>query len=132
MEYRIDEKYDDDGNWKTASYNRGVHAGADQVVAKYEKQCLEDTVDYVDDHFKDDDKWHGSGDDGYEYIVNTEMPTEAPYTKKPSRHPTSQPTHKWGGGWKGDDWYGSGDDDFAGIIRTELPTYDPTPIPTAR
>ncbi|KAL3784381.1 hypothetical protein ACHAWO_001627 [Cyclotella atomus] len=53
-----------------------------------------------DDHFKDDDKWHGSGgDDGYEYIVNTETPTA---------HPTKK---KWGGGWS-DDWHGSGDDNF--------------------
>jgi hypothetical protein len=57
------------------------------------------------DNFKDDDKWHGSGDDGYEYIVNTEMPTD---------HPTKK---KWGGGWS-DDWHGSGDDNFVSFICT--------------
>ena len=201
----IDERYLDDGNWKTEAYNRGVRAGADQVVKKYEKQCLEDTVDecnglgeaaaqeiafeycpfsasasfapesqpdykqecrevaygfcegavgnqvndngcsistgdlknlqekcerqvnrmtggsdLIDDQIKDDDKWGGSGDDEYEYVVNTEMPTEAPRrTKKPTRRPT------WGG-WKDDDWHGSGDDEFAGIIRTVMPTLSPT------
>jgi hypothetical protein len=61
-----------------------------------------------DDHFKDDDKWHGSGgDDGYEYIVNTETPTA---------HPTKK---KWGGGWS-DDWHGSGDDNFVSPFRTSI------------
>lgn len=58
-----------------------------------------------DDHNNDDDKWQGSGDDGYEYTVNTLAPTDNP-TKKPSKKP-----HHWGGGWH-DDWHGSGDDEF--------------------
>jgi len=41
----INATYIDDGNWQTESYNRGVQAGADQVVEKYEKQCLEDDAD---------------------------------------------------------------------------------------
>ena len=57
-----------------------------------------------DDHFKDDDKWHGSGDDAYEYIINTSAPTDYP-TRKPTKKP------HWGGGWA-DDWAGSGDDEF--------------------
>ena len=57
-----------------------------------------------DDHFMDDDKWHGSGDDGYEYVVNTLTPTDFP-TKKP---------HHWGGVWH-DDWHGSGDDEFVSL-----------------
>ena len=42
-------KYVDDGNWKVQAYNRGVRAGADQVVAKYEKQCLDDSPDECSD-----------------------------------------------------------------------------------
>ena len=35
----------DTSNWKTNSCNEGVEAGADQVVDKYEKQCLEESPD---------------------------------------------------------------------------------------
>lgn len=45
----IDANYVDNGNWETESYNRGVRAGADQVVAKYEKRCLENTADECTD-----------------------------------------------------------------------------------
>lgn len=46
----IDVKYPaDTPKWDEASYNRGVQAGADQVIEKYEKQCLEDTADECED-----------------------------------------------------------------------------------
>eukprot|EP00956_Cyclotella_meneghiniana_P011474 scaffold16121_cov68-Cyclotella_meneghiniana.AAC.2 len=46
----IDIKYPaDTPKWDEASYNRGVQAGADQVIEKYEKQCLEDTPDECED-----------------------------------------------------------------------------------
>ena len=45
----IDNLYVDNGNWQVESYNRGVKAGANQVVEKYEKQCLEETPDECND-----------------------------------------------------------------------------------
>jgi hypothetical protein len=45
----IDENFPDNGNWQDESYNRGVRAGADQVVQKYEKMCLENTSDECND-----------------------------------------------------------------------------------
>eukprot|EP00956_Cyclotella_meneghiniana_P000016 scaffold40_cov68-Cyclotella_meneghiniana.AAC.3 len=42
----LDEYYPDDtGNWKTDACHDGMEKGADQVVAKYEKMCLDDTPD---------------------------------------------------------------------------------------
>lgn len=41
----IDNNYPDNGNWQDEAYNRGVRVGADGVVQKHEKQCLEDTPD---------------------------------------------------------------------------------------
>ena len=41
--------FPDDGNWQTEAYNRGVRAGAQQVIDKYEKQCLEDSPDECND-----------------------------------------------------------------------------------
>jgi hypothetical protein len=42
----LDDYYPTDtSNWRTNSCNQGVEAGADQVVEKYEKQCLDDSPD---------------------------------------------------------------------------------------
>jgi hypothetical protein len=42
----LDEYYPTDtSNWRTNSCNEGVAEGAEQVVDKYEKQCLDDNPD---------------------------------------------------------------------------------------
>ena len=109
----------------------------DKCVRQVNKMTGGPSDDHFDDdhfnddhHAKDDDKWHGSGDDGYEYVVITEMPTEKP-TRRPSKRPTPHPTKDKWGGWIDDGWYG-GDDDFQGIVRTNTPTALPTDEPTQR
>ncbi|KAL3784826.1 hypothetical protein ACHAWO_005822 [Cyclotella atomus] len=42
----VDEHYPTDtSNWRTNPCNEGVEVGADQVIEKYEKQCLENSPD---------------------------------------------------------------------------------------
>jgi hypothetical protein len=41
----VKKKYPQSSNWRTDSYNRGARSGADEVVTKYEKKCLEDNPD---------------------------------------------------------------------------------------
>jgi len=44
VENYLDNKYPTDtSNWKKNSCHQGMEKGAEQVVAKYEKQCLDDT-----------------------------------------------------------------------------------------
>lgn len=45
----IDDNFPDNGNWQDEAYNRGVRAGADEVVEQYEKQCLDDTTEECTD-----------------------------------------------------------------------------------
>ena len=46
----LDEHYPTDtSDWRTNSCNEGVEEGAQQVVDKYEKQCLDDTPDECND-----------------------------------------------------------------------------------
>lgn len=42
-------QFPDRGNWRTKSYNRGARSGADQVVQKYEKNCLDSNPDECND-----------------------------------------------------------------------------------
>ncbi|KAL3804795.1 LOW QUALITY PROTEIN: hypothetical protein ACHAWO_005324 [Cyclotella atomus] len=45
LEY-LDAEYPTDArNWREKSYHEGIKKGADDVIAKYEKQCLNDTPD---------------------------------------------------------------------------------------
>ncbi|KAL3784827.1 hypothetical protein ACHAWO_005823, partial [Cyclotella atomus] len=41
--------FPDSGNWRIRSYNRGARSGADQVVQKYEKRCLDNSPDECND-----------------------------------------------------------------------------------
>ena len=46
----LDKHYPTDtSNWKTNACNEGVEAGAEQVVDKYEKQCLNESPDECND-----------------------------------------------------------------------------------
>lgn len=45
----IDDNYVDNGNWQTEAFNRGVQSGANQIVEKYERECLEDSPDECND-----------------------------------------------------------------------------------
>ncbi len=41
----IKRNYVDTGDWRTDSFNRGVRAGADQVVQQKQEKCLNDSPD---------------------------------------------------------------------------------------
>jgi hypothetical protein len=128
------------------AYNRGVRAGADQVVDKYEKQC----ITQFDESWGDDGHqaivtaspmkhlvWKGGWtDDGHGAIV-TASPTKHPVwqggwndgaimTESPTEHPTKHPT------WHGDEWGGAwGDDGYEYKIVTDSPTDYPVSLTLA-
>lgn len=58
-----------------------MKAGADNVVLKFEEQCLDDSQAMTDD---------GWGDDGYEYDIVTDSPTF---------EPTAWNYDNWSGAW---------------------------------
>jgi hypothetical protein len=45
----IRRNYVDTGDWRTDSFNRGVRAGADQVVQQKQEKCLNDSPDECND-----------------------------------------------------------------------------------
>ena len=45
----IKKTYADDSNSRASAHNRGVRVGADQVIMKYEKKCLDDNTDECTD-----------------------------------------------------------------------------------
>jgi len=49
VDRNVKKNYPQSSNWRTDSYNRGARSGADEVVTKYEKKCLEDNPDECTD-----------------------------------------------------------------------------------